>query len=85
MRPTTTVGKAIKVLKRVIKTPFPLKELIPIKNPKGTPIIEDKRIAEVDILIDINVMEKTSLSREKMSLKALIKPSIRYSITPPNQ
>jgi hypothetical protein len=84
IRPTTTVGKAIKVLNRVIKGPFPLKELIPIKNPKGTPIIEDKRIAEVDILIEIKVMEKTSRSREIISFRALIKPFTRSSITPPD-
>jgi len=80
IRPTTTVGNAIKVLNIVIRQLFPLKVLMPIKNPRGTPTKEDRRIAEVDILMEIKVIENTSRSREKINCNAFIKPSNKYSI-----
>jgi len=62
---------------------FPQNSFTPNKKPRGIPTKEAKIIAMEETLKENKTILKTSLSKEKMSLKAVCNPSkIKLKITP---
>jgi hypothetical protein len=76
--PTTTVGIAISVSNKVITALLPLNSLITITKLRGSATSDANRTAIDDTLRDTRVQLITSLSKVKMSFRAVENPSQRY-------
>jgi len=79
--PTTTVGKDMRVLKKVMVICFPGNWIAPMANPRGTPTTEARRVAAVEIHRERKAIPKTSWSNDTMRLNAWRNPSRIKSIT----
>jgi hypothetical protein len=73
--PTTTVGKDRRVLKKVMVMCFPGNCVVPMTNPRGTPIKEAKMVAEVETHRERKAIPRTSWSNDTMRLSAWRNPS----------
>jgi hypothetical protein len=78
--PTTTVGRERSVLKKVMVRRRPRNCSVPTAKPNGTPTREARSVAVLETKRVRKVMEKTSLSKEKINRNALRKPSDINSI-----
>jgi hypothetical protein len=72
-KPTTTVGSAIIVFKRVTRALLPVNSLRDIRKLRGIPTIVDSSTALQDTLRETMVHVITSLSKETISCRAVIK------------
>jgi hypothetical protein len=71
--PTTTVGSAIIVFKKVIRALLPVNSLSAIRKLRGIPTIVAKHTALHDTFRETTVHFITSLSKEIISLRAVVK------------
>jgi hypothetical protein len=70
-KPTTTVGSAIMVFKRVMRVLLPVNSLSAIRKLRGIPTIVARNTALKDTLRETRVHVITSLSKEIIRLRAV--------------
>jgi hypothetical protein len=78
--PTTTVGSERSVLKKVMTGLLRKNSRVLIKNPRGIPTMEARRVAVREILRESRTVRLTSLSKLMIRRMASLIPSQRYSI-----
>jgi hypothetical protein len=79
--PTTTVGRAMRVLNMAVSPFLPQNSLLPMIKPTGTPTKEERKVAMVETLKESKAILKISLSKENINPRAFHMPPKIYSIS----